>query len=404
MPVDIGPVQMVAISEIKLNALNSKNRSTKQIRQIADSIVAFGFVNALLANENLELIAGHGRYKAAQLLGFNEVPVRVIAGLSPAKQRALAIADNKIAQNSKWNRDRLAVEIPELAELLTAEGLDVSILGFEAIEIEHLVESDIAKVAADVEDRIDARWGAGPIVTKPGDLWVLGQHRLLCGTGCPDDITRLMIGRRADTAFLDPTAAKEVSGPGNPLDSTFEVAAAVSRKGAIHFVCARWQYASELIAAAKPIYGKPIDVVAWVKAKAGEGAFYLGQHELIAVFAVGGEAHRHLARHKRSNVWHYADVKGSATAKPVALIADAIKDCTKKGDTVLDTCSGSGTTIMAAERTGRHARAAEADARFVDLAVRRWQASTKRIAQHAETGLSFDQIAASSGNLRTASM
>ena len=353
MPADIGPVQLVPISKIKLNVRNSKIHSAKQIRQIANSIVAFGFVNALLVNEDLELIAGHGRYKAAELLGFNEVPVRVIAGLSPTKQRALAIADNKIAQNSKWNRDRLAIEIPELADSLTAEGLDVSILGFESIEIEHLVQTDFPKVAANLEDRIDAKWGAGPIVSKPGDLWVLGHHRLLCGTGCPDaDITRLMIGRRADMAFFDPTAAKEVSVPGNPLCTTFEAAAAVSRKGAIHFVCMGWQYASELIAAAKPIYGEPIDVVVWVKAKAGEGAFYRGQHELIGVFAVGGEAHRHLARHKRSNVWHYAAVKGPATAKPVALLADAIEDCTKKGDIVLGTSSGSGTTIMAAERTG----------------------------------------------------
>ena len=403
MPADIGAVQLLAISKIKLNAQNSKNHSAKQIRQIVNSIVAFGFVNALLVNENFELIAGHGRYKAAEQLGFNDVPVRIVAGLSPTKQRALAIADNKIAQNSKWDRDRLAIEIPELADSLAAEGLDVSILGFGSIEIDSLVQTDFGKVATDLEDRIDAKWSAAPTVSKLGDLWVMGHHRLLCAAGCSDvDVARLMMDRRADMAFFDPTAAMEASSPGNPLCTTFDAAAAVSREGAVHFVCMGWQYASELIAAAKPIYGKPIDVVVWVKTKAGQGALYRGQHELIGVFGVGREAHRRLARHKRSNVWHYA--KGPATGKPVALIADAIKDCTTAGDVVLDTSSGSGTTIMAAEHTGRHARAMEADTGFVDLAVRRWQASTQKKAQHADRGLSFDQIAASGGRPRTASI
>ena len=152
-----GRVQALSISQIKLNRHNSRTHSDKQIRQIGNSMVAFGFTNPLLLNERHELIAGHGRYKAAQLLGLAKVPVIVIAGLSPAKQRALAIADNRIAQNAGWDRERLAIEIPELAGLLETEGLDVSILGFEAVEIDQLL-TDFEENAADPQDSLDPKW------------------------------------------------------------------------------------------------------------------------------------------------------------------------------------------------------------------------------------------------------
>ena len=211
-----------------------------------------------------------------------------------------------------------------------------------------------------------------------------------------------MIGRRADMAFFDPMAAEKVSSPdfGNLLSATLDAAASVWREGAVHFVCMDWRHFAEFMAATKPIYGEMIDVAVWAKSKAGQGALYRGQHEFIGVFRVGKEPHHYIGqgRHKRSrpNVWHYAEVNsfGAATTKPVALIADAIKDCTRKGDIVLDTFSGFGTTIMAAERLGRHARALDVEPRFVDLAIRRWQASTQKEARHAESGLSFDQIAA----------
>jgi hypothetical protein len=173
-------VQALPISQIKLNSRNSKTHPAKQIRQIANSIVAFGFTNPLLVTEDGTLIAGEGRYRAAQLLGLATVPVIVLAGLSPARQRALAIADNRIAENSGWNRERLAIEIPELAGLLEAEGLDVSILGFEAVEIDQLV-TDFDDDAGDPQDGIEPKWLKDRPVSKPGDLWMLGPHRLLCG-------------------------------------------------------------------------------------------------------------------------------------------------------------------------------------------------------------------------------
>jgi len=432
-------VQALSISQIKLNRRNSRTHPGKQIRQIANSIVAFGFINPLLVTEDGELIAGEGRYKAAQLLGLAKVPVIVLSGLSPARQRALAIADNKIAENSGFNRERLAIEIPELAGLLEAEGLDVSVLGFEAVEIDQLL-TDFEENAADPQDSIDSKWWKDGVVSKPGDLWVLGPHKLLCGDArSAADIARLMAHCRADLAFLDPPynvriagavgrgktkhsefamASGEMSSPDfvRFLGTVLDAAAAVSREGAVHFVCMDWRHIGELLAAANTVYGAALNLVVWAKTNSGQGSFYRSAHELIGVFRVRKTAHLNnieLGRHgrSRSNVWHYAGVntfragrmeelRSHPSAKPVALVADAIKDCTRRGDIVLDTFSGSGTTIMAAERVGRHARALEIEPRFVDVAIRRWQAFTRRDARHAESGVSFDEIAAAGSRPR----
>jgi DNA modification methylase len=433
-------VQALSVSQIKLDGRNSRTHSGKQIRQIANSIAAFGFTNPLLMNGDGTLIAGEGRYKAAQLLGLTTVPVIVLAGLSPAKQRALAIADNKIAENAGWDRERLAIEVPDLAGLLETEGLDVSVLGFEAVEIDQLV-TDFEETAADPEDNVDGTWLQDRAVSKPGDLWVLGNHKLLCGDArSAADIARAMAHGRADMAFLDPpynVRIGDVVGRGRTkhsefamasgemssadyvrfLDVTLNAAASVSREGALHYVCTDWRHIAELLAAAKPVYGDTINIAVWVKSNAGQGSFYRSQHELVGIFRVGQAPHLNnveLGRHGRSrtNVWHYAGVnsfragrmdelRSHPSAKPVALVADAIKDCTRRGDVVLDTFCGSGTTILAAERVGRHARGLEIQPRFVDVAIRRWQAFTRRDARHAESGLSFDEVAAEGSRSRT---
>jgi DNA modification methylase len=316
--------------------------------------------------------------------------------------------------------------------LLETEGLDVSILGLEAVEIDQLV-TDFEANAADPQDSIDPTWLNDSEISKPGDLWLLGPHRLLCGDArSAADIARLMAHCRADMAFLDPPynvriggvvgrgrtkhaefamASGEMSSPDfvRFLGLSLNAAASVSREGALHYVCTDWRHIAELLAAAKALYGDTINIAVWVKSNAGQGSFYRSQHELIGIFRVGQAPHRNnieLGRHGRSrtNVWHYAGVnsfragrmeelRAHPSAKPVALVADAIKDCTRRGDVVLDTFCGSGTTILAAERVGRHARALEIEPRFVDVAIRRWQAFTCRDARHAESGMSFDEIA-----------
>jgi len=417
--------QEIPISRIKPNPQNARTHSAEQIRQIADSIIAFGFTSPVLVGEDGELYAGHGRLKAAELLGLKTIPVIVVAGLSPAQQRALAIADNKIADNAGWDRERLAIEIPEVAELLAAEGLDVSILGFEPIEL-HRLETEFKPTASSrrrngmVPDGIDPRWGKEPVVSKPGDMWLLGDHALLCGDACSaDDLVRLMGDHRASVAFLDPrdvmtchcgdaaagTETTAVDFPG-VLSGAFAAAAAVTREGGVHFVCADWQHLGALMAAALPVYGGPVDGAVWVNSDMQSGALYRGQHELIAVFAVGGSPRLDKVgrnRRLRSSVWHYPGITwpGSVhgrqavhVGKPVALIADAIKDTTHPGDIVLDIFASTGTTILAAQRVQRHARALEAEPRLVDIAIRRWQAATHRNAVHVESGLSFDEVAA----------
>jgi DNA modification methylase len=426
-------VQTMPLDQIKPNPRNPKTHSGKQIRQIADSIVGFGFTNPLLIGERGELIAGHGRYQAAKLLGLTTVPVIIVNGLSRAKRRALAIADNKIAENAGWDRERLAIEIPELTELLSAEGLDISILGFEPVVIDQL-QTDFEAESSDPEDSIEPNWLDMPRISQPGDLWVLGNHRLMCADARrADHISKLMKRCRADMAFLDPPfnvriagvvgrgrtkhsefamASGEMSSPDfvRFLSTALDAAAAVSRDGAVHFVCIDWRHVGELLAAANSVHGAMLNLVVWTKTNAGQGSFYRSAHELIGVFRVGKTTHLNnieLGRHgrSRSNVWHYAGVnsfragrmdelRSHPTAKPVALVADAIKDCTRRGDIVLDTFCGSGTTILAAERVGRRGYAMEIEPRYVDVAIRRWQAFTRKDAVHIATCHTFDEMAA----------
>ena len=241
-----------------------------------------------------------------------------------------------------------------------------------------------------------------------------------------------MEGRRADMAFLDPpynVRIGAVVGRGKAkhrefamasgemsrsdyqqfLTDTLGAAASISRDGAIHFVCMDWRHVAELMTSAKHVYGDVLNIAVWVKSNAGQGSFYRSQHEFVGVFRVGRAPHLNnveLGRHgrSRSNVWHYAglnafragrmdELRYHPTVKPIALVADAMKDCTRRGDIVLDTFAGSGTTVMAAERVGRCARVMEIEPRFVDLIVRRWQAFTRRDARHADNGLTFDEIA-----------
>jgi DNA modification methylase len=270
-------------------------------------------------------------------------------------------------------------------------------------------------------------------VSRLGDLWQLGHHRILCGDARDQtEVARLIGDARAAMAFLDPPynrRVRDIVGRGRIkhaefamgsgelsrasfaefLKQTLEAAAAVSRGGAVHYVCMDWRGVGELLEAAQRVYGDTLNLVVWVKSNAGQGSFYRSAHELIGVFRVGEQSHLNNVqpgRHgrNRSNVWHYAgvntfragrldDLKSHPTVKPVALVGDAIKDCTRRGDVILDAFCGSGTTILAAERVGRRAYTLEIEPRFVDVAVRRWQAFARKDAIHAESGLTFDEAA-----------
>jgi DNA modification methylase len=423
-------MKWLSVDALKLSKRNARTHSRKQIQQIVDSIKAFGFLVPIVVDEGNVIVAGHGRHAAAKLLGLQEVPVIEVHDLSEAKRRALAIADNKIAQNAGWDREILAAELPELADILVVEGLDVSITGFAPVEIDQLA-TDFEEDSSDPADAVDPEWEMAAPVTRLGDLWRLGHHRLLCGDArSTDEIARLMDGGHAAMGFLDPpynVRVRDIVGRGRIKHAEFAVAsgelcpagfidflkqtltavAAVSRGGAVHFVCMDWRHIGELIEAGRTTYGEMLNLAVWVKTNAGQGSFYRSQHELIGVFRVGEGPHLNcieLGRHgrSRSNVWHYVgansfragrleDLKSHPTVKPVAMIADAIKDCTRRRDIVLDTFCGSGTTILAAERVGRRGYGLELEPRFVDVAIKRWQAFSRKDAIHVETGLTFDE-------------
>jgi hypothetical protein len=212
------------INALKRNARNARTHSSKQVRQIADSITAFGFLVPILIDEGNLIIAGHGRYAAAKLLGLKEVPVIGVHGLSEGKRRALAIADNKIAENAGWDREVLAIELPELAEVLVVEGLDISITGFAPVEIDQLT-ADFEEDSSDPADAVDPEWAKTAPVTKPGDLWELGNHRILCGDARgAEDLARLMEGTQAAWPFwIRPTTfafATSSAGAGSSTPSS----------------------------------------------------------------------------------------------------------------------------------------------------------------------------------------
>ena len=425
-------VQYVSPDALKPNPRNARTHSKKQIEQIANNIDVYGFTVPVLIDENSMLLAGHGRLEAAKLRGLKRIPAITLRGLSEAQKRALLVADNKIAENAGWDRERLAIELPELAELLIEESLDISITGFEPVEIDQLV-SDFEENTADPADSIRTNWLSSAPVSQPGDIWQLGPHRLLCGDAREaGNLNRLLGDEQAAMALLDPpynVKVGSVVGRGRTkhdefamasgemsrqeyvgfLIETLSNAATYSCAGAVHYVCMDWRHLGELLEAGQQTYGEMLNLAVWVKSNAGQGSFYRSQHELIGVFRVGEAPHLNnveLGRHgrSRSNVWHYAGVNSfragrmdelsvHPTVKPIALVADAMKDCTRRQDIVLDTFCGSGTTVLAAERVGRRAYGLELEPRYIDVAIRRWQAFTRRDAVHIETGQTFDERA-----------
>jgi DNA modification methylase len=418
-------------SSLRPNPRNARTHSNKQIRQIAASIRAAGFIGAVIADENDVVLAGAGRLKASEQLGLPMVPTITVTGLSEAQKRAFALADNKIAENAGWDREILLQELGELGSLLEPLNLDLTLTGFEPAEIDALFadlqddRSDPADIVPAVEDNI---------VTRPGDLWRLDQHRHLCGDArSPADLDRLMGGSRASMSFLDVpynVRVADVQGRGRikhrefayasgEMESSIYVAflrealtnvSRVSTDGGLIYICIDWRHVVEMITAAKAVFSEMINLAVWAKTNAGLGSFYRSQHELIGIFRVGRARHRNnveLGRFKRnrSNLWTYAGANSFGdkrmehlsmhpTVKPVALIADAMRDCTIKGDIVLDCFAGSGSTLMAAEKVGRRGRGMELEPRYVDVAVRRWEAHTKSEAVLDGDGRTFAEIKA----------
>jgi DNA modification methylase len=397
-----------AISDLIPDPRNARTHPKRQIEQLKKSIEAFGFTNPILADPEGHIIAGHGRLQAARAMGFSEVPTIILSGLSDTQKRALRIADNKIALNAGWDLEILQQELGELASLDVE--IDPTLTGFSTGEIDVILSS-----ADDPDDEVIPPVPTTPR-TKPGDIWILGDHRVGCGDGRDAAFLQRLIGdgARVDAAFLDPPYNVRIGGHAvaagshrefamasgemseaefrSFLADTLGAAARLSRDGAVHFVCMDWRHMDSVSAVGSKVYGELLNLCIWNKSNAGMGSLYRSKHELIFVYRVGTAPHLNmveLGRHgrNRTNVWDYASVnsmRGSRredlalhpTVKPTGLVADAIQDVTRRGDLVLDLFLGSGTTLLAAERIGRRFRGLDIDPAYVDVAVERWSART----------------------------
>ena len=415
---------------------NARTHSRKQIRQIAESIRAFGFTNPILIDGGDRIIAGHGRVAAAKLLGITQVPTIRLEHLSERQLHAYVIADNKLAENAGWDTEILAVELQFLSELDL--DFDLTVTGFEVAEIDLIIGGSAPDEEDTSADKLPDEPPNTPRVSRFGDLWTLGAHRLLCADARdPDSFVRLLADSRAQMVITDPPYNVPIEGhacgKGQIKHPDFIMAAgemseaefmdflrtvlgflvSYSIDGSIHFVFMDWRHIHELLTAARSAYTEFKNLCVWNKNNGGLGSFYRSKHELVFVFKNGAAPHINnieLGRHgrNRTNVWDYAgvntfrpdrleDLKLHPTVKPVAMVADAILDCSRRGGIVLDCFCGSGTTLIAAEKTGRRAYAMELDPRYVDTAIRRWEAFTGEAAVHAETGLAFAEMAEGRG-------
>jgi DNA modification methylase len=424
-------LELVSINRLTSYRNNARMHSRKQIREIAKSIERFGFVNPVLIDDDGQVIAGHGRVAAAKLLELAAVPCVRVSHLSETEKRAYILADNRLAEKAGWDREILAIELQALIDL----DFEVELTGFQVGDIDLALEdADEAKhEAAGPEDDLPDLL-TGPSVSRPGDLWILGPHLLLCGDALdPSAYKELLDSDKAEFVLTDPPFNVRIdgnvcgkgaihhrefamaSGEMSPeafvsfLSTVFRNLAANTADGSIHQVFMDWRHVSEMMAAGKEAYSELKNLCIWAKTNAGMGSFYRSQHELVFVWKKGTAPHVNnfeLGQHgrHRSNVWSYPGVSTMRpgrleelamhpTVKPVALVADAIKDCSRRGGLVLDPFCGSGTVLIAAERTGRKARALEIDPAYVDLAVRRWQSFTGKVARLGATGQTFEEVA-----------
>lgn len=423
--------QMVPIAGLRPYERNARTHSRRQIRKIAASIERFGFVNPVLIDQNNMIIAGHGRVAAAKQLRWTEVPTLRVEHLSEAEKRAYILADNRLAEEAGWDQEMLAIELQNLIEI----DFTVELTGFDTAEVDRILDAQAEADAPDQDlaDEVPPIPTSGRAVTQLGDLWELGSHRLLCADATDAaSYSRLLGEDRAAMIFTDPpynvpieghvsglgkVRHREfamVSGEMTPdqfrgfLETVFSHMATYSADGAIHFICMDWRHMAETLAAGGAVYSELKNLCVWAKSNGGMGTFYRSRHELVFAFKSGTAAHINnfelgQTGRYRTNVWEYAGVnsfgrdRDSAlamhpTVKPVALVADAIRDCSRRRQLVLDPFAGSGTTLIAAERTGRRARVLELDPLYCDTIIRRWQAFTGKRAQHAGSGLTFETI------------
>ncbi|WP_259274166.1 site-specific DNA-methyltransferase [Sulfitobacter mediterraneus] len=420
------------INDLQPYAKNARRHDAKQIGQLRNSIYAFGFMNPIIVDSDDVVIAGHGRRQAAIELGMTKVPVIEVTHLSDAEVKAYRLADNKLAENSKWDEGLLQIELAELIDLELAGDLsfDFNTIGFETAELDIMLTDAVSE---DLEEFVEGP--AAEPICKVGETWVLGKHRIACMSALvASSFVQLLDGDEPSLINTDPPYNVHVNGhvrsggaakhrefamaSGEMTTSEFTDflktslghAVAAARAGAIMMSFIDWRHLNELDAACRALHLEQINLCVWVKTNGGMGSLYRSQHELCAIYKLPGGAHINNVQlgamgRNRTNVWEYAgvnsfghnrsaDLADHPTVKPVAMIEDAIKDVTNHGDIVLDPFGGSGTTLLAAERCRRRARLLEIDPLYVDVTIRRWQELTGEQAYNLETNETWNDRAA----------
>ncbi len=422
------------IESLIIDGENARSHPEPQLRALGRAIQTFEVVTPILIDRDLKVLAGHARMEACKRLGWAQIPTISVEHLTPAKARAFALADNRISELGKWNERQLALQLHALAQI----DLDFSLedtgfsMGEIDLKIEGLEDQDLG-----TPDPDDSPPPVGISVCRPGDVWILGDHRIICaGALDAEGYGRVLGDDRVAAAFCDPPynvpinghvsgkgkrkhrefafAVGEMAGPEFTvfLASACRLAAEHSHDSSVHFWCTDWRHIEHLLAAGRAPYDVLLNICVWAKNNGGMGSLYRSAHEFVAVFRKGAASHRNNVQlgaygRNRTNVWNYpgantflrSSEEGDLlaqhpTPKPVQLVADALLDVTARGDLVLDSFLGSGTTLIACERIGRRCRGIELDPLYIDLTIRRWQRLTGEAAALQATGETFDALAA----------
>ena len=423
-------IEMLPLSALKPMDRNARTHSKRQIEQLAEAMKTFGFINPIIVDGRRNIIAGHARASSAKLLGLKTVPTIAVTDLSETEIRAFMLADNKLAENSGWDRELLALELEALQIALPEIGLDLDITGFDPGEVDSLMGDFVENRSNPIDDIPVPEEVA---VAKLGDLFVLGNHRIIVGDARDREVYANLMGpETAEMAFLDPPYNVKVNGhvggrgqikhrefahaSGEMTSPQFtqflrESLGSTARSvkdGGIVYICMDWRHAPELLDAGASVFDELKNICVWTKTNAGQGSFYRNQHEMVFVYKRGKARHINTFElgqngRSRSNVWNYAgansfragrmdELKMHPTVKPVALIADAMKDCSRRGSIILDSFSGSGSSLLAAQQVGRRAYCIEIDPKYVDVTIRRWQRATREDAILESSGKTFDEI------------
>jgi len=406
-------IEYIKVKELQGYEFNTRTHSDEQVDQLAASIGEFGFTNPLLIDGERQIIAGHGRLAAALKIGMEDVPCIVLDHLSEAQRRAYVIADNKLALNAGWDEDLLKLELSALDQI----GFDLSVIGFDADELAGLViDEDIAGGLTD-EDEVPEL--AEIPISKQGDVWLLDNHRVMCGDSTSaDDVEKLMDGQKADMVFTDPPYGVSYTGghnkkkrggiiadtlEGDNLTGLFygalNSALAVVNDNAAFYV---WYASGKSIETFASLSNLPLElraIIQWYKVKSGLGAFmsqYIPNCEPCMYLHIKGKSPSWYGATTEKTVWELQR-KGNneyhPTQKPVELPERAVGNSSKSGDIVLDLFLGSGSTLIGCEKKGRKCYGMELDPKYIDVIIKRWQEYTGKQAVHSVSGLTFDEVA-----------